>query len=509
VSEKMKVVFIGSGSMGPRFIMGLLKHHGHECYGIFQGINDILGEQPAAGFDPPIKLDHLLALQPDIIGFSACSFDFSKQLEMAAMVRQADNNILIVFGGIHPTIDPESTIRHEQVNIVCIGEGEYPLLGLCEALENHRDIHDIPSLWVKHKDFIYKNPIRDYPQDLDNLPMDREGLNYMGIFTGRGCIGNCSFCNTPTIRRLGVKGRFFRKRSVTNVLDEVEEILAGVKPNYNLKRAQVFVQTLPRSIKRYGQKAISKLATVVGSNAYIREPLKKILGHLSSDPIPPIRFKDDSFLTDKKWFLQFAAAFQERFPEVKYICQARVNEIDEDVAYWLEHSKCKMVSLGIECGNDEFRNKILKKGVTSEQIIHAVNLLHSHDISVLGQWMVGYPGESVELALESLRLHCRLGDIPQVHIAIPFPGTEMHDRAVDMGFIHKDFVPSTSLYDDFLFHTDYKKMLMRLIHDLFPVSRLVIPDDFNDISFLEQSEVYRGGTMIGDIVKRAFPTAEV
>ena len=502
----MKVVFIGSASMGPRFIMGLLKRHGHQCYGIFQGIDQLLGEQPQAGFDPPIKLKDLLALQPDIVGFSACSFDFTRQLEMASLVKGADSNILTVFGGIHPTIAPESTIDHEQVDIVCLGEGEYPLLDLCDALKNHNDIHGISSLWVKHNEYINRNPIRDYPQNLDALPMDREGLFYMGVFTGRGCVGNCSFCNTPTVRTLGIKGRFFRKRSVANVLQEVEEIVAGISPNYNLKHASDQAKKIPYTLGMYGEKAVKQLATVVRNKVYIREPLRYVWKRLSSDPIPPLRFKDDSFLADKKWFLEFAPAFKERFPDVRYICQARANEIDKDVAYWLAQSNCTMVSLGIECGNDEFRNRVLKKGVTTEQTIQAVDLLHSHDISVLGQWIIGYPGETIELALESLRLHCRLGDIPQVHIALPFPKTEMHDRAVEMGLIKKDFIPSTSLYDDFIFHTGYEKSFMRIIYNLFPVARVVIPDGFEDISFLGRTEIYKGGKTIGDIISWAWDT---
>ena len=253
----MIVVFVGSGSMGPRFIMGLLKRHGHQCYGIFQGIEHLLGEQPAAGFEPPIKLDDLLALRPSIVGFSACSFDFSEQLEMASLIKRADSNILTVFGGVHPTILPESAICYEQVDIICVGEGEYPILDLCTALEANQDVTSIPNLWVKQNGKVYRNPPRGWIQNLDDLPIDREGLSYLGVYTGRGCTGECAFCNTPTIKRTGTGGKFFRKRSVDNVLDEIEGIVttdevfltqSAPQPAPSLcKRGQAFARKVIKS----------------------------------------------------------------------------------------------------------------------------------------------------------------------------------------------------------------------------------------------------------------------
>ncbi|MDH4138785.1 MAG: hypothetical protein OEW09_19040, partial [Anaerolineae bacterium] len=96
--------------------------------------------------------------------------------------------------------------------------------------------------------------------------------------------------------------------------------------------------------------------------------------------------------------------------------------------------------------------------------------------------------------------HCRLGDIPQVHIAIPFPKTRMHDIAVKMGFISEDFIPNTSLYDSFLFHDGHEKKIMTVIYNIFPISRIIIPEEFDDISFLGRYKMYKGGKTIGDII---------
>ena len=177
--------------------------------------------------------------------------------------------LLILFGGIHPTIAPDSVINHRAVDIICLGEGEYPVLDLCEALESGENITDIANIWVKKNGMIHKNPIRDYPQDLDNLSLDREGISYMGIFSGRGCYGSCSFCNTPTVRKIRGKSGYFRKRSVANVLDEVEEILSSVKESYDLGQIKKLAKKLPDKFSNYGVRAIEKLALILNNRSWI------------------------------------------------------------------------------------------------------------------------------------------------------------------------------------------------------------------------------------------------
>ena len=205
--------------------MGLLKKNGITCLGVYQGIQTLLGDGQMIFFDPPISLAELKEVSPDIVAFSCSSSEFQEQLSMAQQVKKTLPDAKIIFGGIHPTIDPESVIRHQAVDIICLGEGEYPMLELCKALENGDDITGIKNLWIKNGDKIIRNNLRPYAENLDELGLDREGIIYWGIYSGRGCKGNCFFCNTPTIKKLGAGGTYFRKRSIENVLDEVDEVI--------------------------------------------------------------------------------------------------------------------------------------------------------------------------------------------------------------------------------------------------------------------------------------------
>ncbi len=119
----------------------------------------------------------------------------------------------------------------------------------------------------------------------------------------------------------------------------------------------------------------------------------------------------------------------------------------------------------------------------------------------MGQWIIGYPTETVEIAYESLLLHCRLGDIPQVHIASPLPGTEMYDLAHAKGMIHDGQQAHNGLYSDFLFHHGDEKKMMRVIFNMFPLSRMPAPVHMEDMDFVLRSGRFRfdDKTTLGDV----------
>lgn len=460
----MHVTFIGSSTLGPLFIMGLLKKSGYSCNGIYQGVDRTLGEKPASGFHRFIAMDDLVAQRPDVVGFSASSFDIEDQYLMAAEVRRRLPEAFILFGGVHPTLCPEEVIGKPFVDAVCVGEGEYPMLELCRGLAENEAVTGIENLWVKEGGTVHKNPSRAWVQDLDALPMDRTGLRYLGVFTGRGCTGNCSFCCTPSLKKQG-HGKYYRKRSVGNILEEIRGIV-------------------DMELKNVPESASGRL-----------------------EDVSPIRIKDDTFLADKGWFLRYAEQFIQAFPGLGYICQARADELDAEVVRALKDSGCTMVSLGIECGNEQFRNTILKKRVTNDDIRKGIALLQEAEIPVLGQWILGSPGETVELAVESLQFHKELGDIPQVHIATPFPHTYFATIAEEMN-IFRNHRSSKSLYDQFVFPKQEEVPLFNIIYRLFPISRMTVPDDFVDISFNERSDNYKNGAMLADILLKGVFDAE-
>ena len=55
----------------------------------------------------------------------------------------------VIAGGFFPTLNPNEAINLEGCDIICIGEGEYSLIELCNRIEGREPYDDIESLWIK------------------------------------------------------------------------------------------------------------------------------------------------------------------------------------------------------------------------------------------------------------------------------------------------------------------------------------------------------------------------
>ena len=83
--------------------------------------------------------------KPDLIGFSVLSFDYDQASKMAEFIK--DNyHIKIILGGVHVTLMPEEVITNPRVDIICIGEGEYPIK---KILDKKLNCKNVKGIWYK------------------------------------------------------------------------------------------------------------------------------------------------------------------------------------------------------------------------------------------------------------------------------------------------------------------------------------------------------------------------
>ena len=110
---------------GIAYMSGLLKTHGIETF--LLNVNEQLGY--------PLDLDRIgrdvERIAPDLIGFSVLTNQYKYALDIAASLK-ARFDVPLVFGGIHPTMDPSGTLAEKVVDYICVGEGEEALLETCE-----------------------------------------------------------------------------------------------------------------------------------------------------------------------------------------------------------------------------------------------------------------------------------------------------------------------------------------------------------------------------------------
>ena len=224
-----------------RYSVGLLSN---DCFNASVTTSDVCGKR-----DLDLLIALLKKLDAKIIGVSLTSTSFQTAKIITLEIKK-HIDVTVVWGGVHAIVSPEECIRY--ADIVCVGEGEIPMLELAERLKNNAPLRGLGNLWIKNADGIEKNQLNPLIEDLDTLPfpdfVDRDNKflidsgriareyeivsayerSVYPIMTSRGCVYACSFCSNSILsRRYGGKGNYLRRRSVANVVDELKYAAAN------------------------------------------------------------------------------------------------------------------------------------------------------------------------------------------------------------------------------------------------------------------------------------------
>ncbi|HPN57447.1 MAG TPA: cobalamin-dependent protein, partial [Candidatus Omnitrophota bacterium] len=159
----MKIAFVNDcvERLGVEYISAILKNNGHQVQlfvdpqifnNVYMQINRL-----SRYFDYSEKIiKDLVTYQPDLIGFSVDTESYQWASRTARRIK-AHLRTPIIFGGIHPTSVPERVILNDSVDILCVGEGEYPMLELADSMSRGRMDMSIKNLWFKTNGKIIKN----------------------------------------------------------------------------------------------------------------------------------------------------------------------------------------------------------------------------------------------------------------------------------------------------------------------------------------------------------------
>lgn len=357
--------------------------------------------------------------KPDIVAFSSMTGPHQWDLWTASQIKK-HFNLLTIFGGPHPTFFPEM-INHPVVDIVCRGEGEQATLELLNCLDKNQPFSHIQNLWFKKDGSVQKNQVRPLIEDLDQIPfVDRElyyqeapllkDLPFKRFMTGRGCLYNCTYCFNHALRKLYLgKGKYIRKRSVENVLNEIKQ----VKEKYKLK---------------------------------------------------VVRFSDDTFILDINWLEEFSQRYKKEIG-LPFSALGRPNEINERVVKALKEAGCFYLYFGIESGNQKIRNQVLKRNVSDEQIFQAAGLCKKYGLKFGTYNMIGMPGETLDQAFETIKINNLIkADASTCNVLEPYPGTEIAAYAQELGVLDKNF--NVDNFDPAGAHSPLKQPQIKEIENL-------------------------------------------
>jgi anaerobic magnesium-protoporphyrin IX monomethyl ester cyclase len=93
----------------------------------------------------------------------------------------------------------------------------------------------------------------------------------------------------------------------------------------------------------------------------------------------------------------------------------------------MQAAGCSAVSFGVESGNPQIL-KTIKKGITREQVVAAVNMCRHAGITPFASFILGLPGETPQTIQETLDFGAQLKNLGLAfgfHLLAPFPGTEI------------------------------------------------------------------------------------
>ena len=361
--------------------------------------------------------------KPDIIGVS-CMFTarFANTLEITKIAKRVNKNIKTVLGGMHSSTCPQQVLQHDSIDFVIVGEGERSFLSLIRQLgSSANNFSKIKGLGYQNKRESIINPEKDFIEELDEIPLPARHLlpmeKYFQINTGRdslstekrqtsmitsrGCPYHCTFCST-----IALWGRKWRKRSVENVLQEIEQL-----------------------IRKYKVKEIS--------------------------------FEDDNLTLDRDRFEKICQGIIERRFKIKWNTPngIAIKNLDHNLIKLMRKSGCKRLNFGIESGDKYILNKVIKKELSLNRVKQVIAWCNSEGIVTLGYFVLGMPGETKESMRRTIDFAKELSlDEIGVFIATPFPGTELYRQCVEKKYLRRnytDILTEDGIENEILFETPF------------------------------------------------------
>lgn len=382
-----------------------------EKFGFYKKIQnpiEIKYQESSITDDLKKKIDEF---RPGIIGFSILSAQFQYSMTIAKFIKQSYHSIPIIVGGLHPTLLPDETINNPCVDMICIGEGEYPFEELLSKMEDKKDITSINGIWVKQNGKVFKNamgqitdmvdlPVNDWDffssQHLYS-PLDGKMYHIGPVEFSRGCPYSCAYCSVNAMRDMVRPQKYLRRKSVDGIIEEL---------------------------------------------VHLRNKYK----------IDMFYFLDETFLSSDLVSLRIFAEEYKKHVDIPFYGLTHPLSVSDEKVKLLKMMGCYLMTIGIECGNEDFRRNILNRNVPTKRIIEAFETFRRHGIHASGFAMLGLPFETRELVFDTIELFRKCQPRTYaVGIYKPFLGSPLRDVCIKEGF----FDPG----DDNYVYPDYESVL--------------------------------------------------
>ena len=348
-----------------------LREHGHKAR-----ILDMVVE------DSTDVVDQYLRDQAvKIAGIGCMTCELPDALAEAQRLKEIHPGIKVVFGGAHPSADPEECLKSGVVDYVVVGEGEIPLVALMDGLEEGHEPKGILGLWSLENGHITGSTSAAIPNveelpmpaydllDLEkyfqldspwHFPKSKKAVQYV---SSRGCPYHCSYCHT-------IHGKKYRGTSAPKIVDEIETL-----------------------VTKYG---VEELMVV-----------------------------DDIFNFDLERAKEICRGIVERGLRVHFQFPngVRGDRFDEELVALMKQAGTHYMAIAIETTSDKYQ-LLIRKHLKLDKALQTIKWARKYDIEVCGFFMIGFPGETLEEIQETLDFAVSAPlDTIFISLVSPFKGT--------------------------------------------------------------------------------------
>ncbi len=349
-------------------------------------------------------VDRVQAINPRYVGISILTTEYKETLHLsAAAIKERLQDVVIIAGGVHVTIEHLDVMSDENIDYGVIGDGEYVLRDLIAHLQGEGDL---PSTGLTYRDpggglVVQERAVID---DLDALPMPnyelvrmedyisvapRIGPNrppdmpYARLVITRGCPVGCSFCQVESI-----SGKRVRSPSVGKVVDEL---------------------------------------------VYLRD----------KHGIRSFMIDDDNIVIKKKFFKQLLQEIIDRELGLSFHIHAfAIFSLDDEMLDLMVRAGCRAINVAIEAGTQRVMDEIVMKPIKLETVPPLIKKVRDAGLSVIANFIIGFPGESWSEIRETIAFAEQCGaQYSKFFVAVPLKGTKMWDMALELEAMN---LPSTT-----------------------------------------------------------------
>lgn len=360
----------------------------------------------AENWSPEFTADKIIEYNPVITGVIAIGSNPSASStpkmtsagEILKEIKKKSPDLKTIIGGLHPSALPERTLREENVNFVCQGEGFFTFSDLLQKLKSKvkMDTYKIKGLWYIKNNEIISNPRAPLIKDLDELPfaawdllpMDKYRAHnwhcfsnidkrkpYAVIYTSLGCPFNCTYCN---IHALYDNKPGIRFRSPKKVVEEIGYLV----DNYNIKNIKILDE----------------------------------LFVLKKDRV------------DKICDLIIKAGF-----DLNIWAYARVDTIKKEVLSKMKKAGFNWLAIGFESANKQVRKGVDKK-FDEKAIKKAIKITKEAGINIIGNFIFGLPDDDLNTMEETLEMAKKFNfEYVNFYTAMAYPGSQLYLEALKKG----------------------------------------------------------------------------